>query len=132
MFLHKLSSQEKVNFLKLAHHISKSDNNFSKKQKNIISIYCFEMEINDINYDEDKFILNDTLIKFKTNKTKKIVLLEIMALVYSDSIIHEEEQKIIDTMLDIFGFSQILANIFLEWTKTILAVSEQGKLLIEL
>jgi len=132
MFLNILKKNEKVAFLELAHNIARSNGNFSNKQKEIISTYCFEMQINDIAYAANKFDLKETLNKFTTNKSKKIAFLEIMALIYSDNIVHKEEQKIIDIMLELFGFSQVLANIYLEWTKTILAVSEQGKLLIEL
>jgi len=132
MFLNILRESEKVAFLELAHKTARSDGDFSSKQKDIISTYCFEMQIDDIDYSDDKFNIQKVLSKFETNKSKKIVLLEIMALIYSDNVVHKEEQKIIDTMLDFFGFSKVLADLYLEWTKTILAVSEQGKLLIEI
>jgi len=132
MFLNRLKKKEKIAFLELAHNVARSDGDFSHKQKEIILTYCFEMQIDNINYSDDKFNLQKVLSKFKTNKSKKIVLLEIMALIYSDNIVHKEEQKIIDRMLEYFGLSKALANLYLEWTKTILAVSEQGKLLIEI
>jgi len=132
MFLGLLKEEEKNAFLELAHYLARSDGDFSDKQKEIISTYCFEMNIDDIDYNAEKFDLNYTLSKFLSEKSKKIVLLEVMALIYSDEYIHLEEQKIIDIMLEKFELNNTISNIYLEWTKTILAVSEQGKLLLEL
>jgi len=132
MFLGLLNKKEKVAFLKLAHHVARSDGDFSEKQNEIISTYCFEMQVDDISYEEKQFDLKNILNNFTTDKSKKIAMLEIMALIYSDNIVHEEEQKLIDAILETFGFSKLVAHLYLEWTKTILSVSEQGKLLIEL
>ena len=132
MFLMMLSDEERVAFLKLAHHIARSDGDFSDKQKEIISTYCFEMQIDDIDYNVDEFNLDNCLDSFLSKKSKKIALLEIMALVYSDEFIHQEEKKIIDIMKKKFGLSDATVDIYLEWTKTILSVSKQGKLLLEI
>jgi tellurite resistance protein len=131
MFLNILNKDEKIAFLEMAHHIARSDGDFSVKQKEMISTYCFEMQVDNIEYN-DEFDLEKILGKFETEKSKKIVLLEVMALIYSDNIVHKEEEKIINAILEYFGFSDALASLYLEWTKTILAASEQGKLLIEL
>jgi len=132
MFLNNLQEKEKIAFLELAHYVARSDSDFSSKQKEIIATYCFEMQIDDIQYSESDFNLERNLDKFISNQSKKIALLEIMALIYSDEKIHEEEQKVINTMLKSFKLSHGLSNLYLEWTKTILSVSQQGKLLIEL
>jgi len=127
-----LKKDEKEAFLELAHYVARSDGDFSGKQKEIIMTYCFEMQIDDVDYSIDRFDLHKVLDRFETDKSKKVVLLEIMALIYSDNMVHNEEQKVIDSMLEFFSFSNDLAKLYLEWTKTILAVSEQGKLLIKM
>ena len=132
MFLNKLSNNEKNAFLKLAHYIARSDNDFSGDQKNIISTYCLEMEIEDINYNEESFDLEQTLSKIETKSGQKIALLELMALVYSDNILHDEEKKVLDSMIKKFDFNPILIDIYAEWTKSILAITAQGQALIEL
>jgi galactose-1-phosphate uridylyltransferase len=45
MFLNRLENEEKVAFLELAHHIARSDDDFSDQQKEIIATYCMEMQI---------------------------------------------------------------------------------------
>ena len=132
MFLGLLEENEKKAFLKLAHYMARSDGDFSDKQREIIATYCFEMQIDDIDFDKIDFDVNSVVKEFKSTKSKKIALLEIMALVFSDNILHREEEKIIDIMLDSFEFDKKLSQLYAEWTKSILAVSEQGKILIEM
>jgi galactose-1-phosphate uridylyltransferase len=132
MFLNRLTIEEKVAFLELAHHVARSDNDFSDDQKEIIATYCLEMQIEDIDYKEEDYNLDTTLSKFQNSTNQKIVLLEVMALVYSDNILHEEEKKILDAMIAKFDLNPILVDIYAEWTKSILAITAQGQALIEL
>ena len=130
MFLGLLNKNEKIAFLQLAHHVARSDGDFSEKQKEIIANYCFEMQVDDISYNENEFDLVAVLKNFKSNKSKKIALLEIMALIYSDYYVHPEEKKIIDKMVEVFNFNKELALLYLEWTKAMLALYKQGELFI--
>ena len=132
MFLRLLNKEEKVAFLQLAHHMAVSDGDFSEKQKEIITTYCYEMEIRDINYDENSFNLDLLLESIKNKESQKIFLLEIMALIYSDNILHEEEEKVIDRMIDIFGFEKNISILYGEWAKAMLALTEQGKSLLKI
>ncbi len=132
MFLNRLKKKEKVAFLELAHHMARSDNDFSEAQQSIINTYCMEMQIDDIKYDEKKFSLKKTLSKFKKSKSQRIILLEIMALVYSDNVLHDEEKKVLDVMIKKFGIKKSLSIVYGEWAKSILALYIQGKSLIDL
>lgn len=132
MFLNKLSNNEKNAFLRLAHYIARSDNDFSGEQKNIISTYCLEMQIDDIDYDKESFDLEQILSIFEAKSSQKIALLELMALIYSDNILHEAEKKVLDSMINKFDFNPVLTDIYAEWTKSILAITAQGQALIEL
>lgn len=132
MFLDRLNKDEKVAFLELAHHVARSDNDFSELQKEIIGKYCMEMQIEDINYDENSFNIENTLVKVQEKQSQKIILLEIMALVYSDNILHAEEQKVLDIITGTFGLNSSLTTVYGEWTKAILALYVQGNALIEL
>jgi len=132
MFLNRLTTDEKKAFLELAHHMARSDNNFSEKQKEIISTYCFEMQIDDIDYKEDSFNLETTLRRFVNKSNQKIVLLEIMALVYANDSVDREEKKILDSIIVTFNLNPVLTVIYAEWAKSILAITAQGQALIEL
>jgi uncharacterized tellurite resistance protein B-like protein len=132
MFLNRLNQEEKVAFLEIAHHIARSDNDFSEDQKTIIAKYCMEMQIEDIDFNESGFDLSITLSKIKNEKSQKIALLEVMALVYSDSVLHEEEKKVLSQMVSGFGLSESLTVIYAEWSKAMLSLFIQGNALIEL
>ena len=132
MFLNRLEEKEKVAFLELAHHIARSDNDFSEEQKNIIEKYCMEMQMVDIEYNEETFDIYTTLDKILDPRSRKIVLLEIMALIYSDDFLHEEERKVLEKILEEFGLNYNLSVVYTQWAKTMLNLYIQGNALIEL
>jgi len=132
MFLNRLEKEEKVAFLELAHHIARSDSDFSETQKSIIGKYCMEMQIDDIEFNEEEFDIYNTLDKIQERRSKKIVLLEIMALIYSDDFLHEEERKILEKILETFGLNYNLSIVYTQWAKSMLALYVQGDALIEL
>ena len=132
MFLNLLGTQEKSAFLELAHHVARSDSGFSESEKSVISTYCSEMQISDIDFNENSFNLEITLSKFQASDSQKIVLLEIMALVYEDNILHKEEQKVLDAMLKTFNINQSMALVYGEWSKAMMALCIQGEALIRL
>lgn len=132
MFLNRLESNEKKAFLMLAHHIARSDGDFSESQDSIISKYCMGMQIDNVTYEEGKFNLAQVLAEVKSPSSQKIILLEVMTLIYSDSILHKEERKILDELINEFSLNPSLAIVYGEWAKSILALYIQGQALIEL
>ena len=132
MFLNRLEKEEKIAFLELAHYVARSDSNFSISEEDIINNYCFEMQIENIDFDKSNFDLYNTLGKIKGARSQKIVLLEIMALIYSDNFLHEEERKVLEKILEEFNLSYQLATVYGEWAKVVLSMYVQGNALIEL
>ncbi|MBP7025618.1 MAG: hypothetical protein KBE24_11415 [Fusobacteriaceae bacterium] len=132
MFLNRLEKEEKIAFLELAHYVARSDNDFSDKEKNVINIYCTEMQISDVDFDKSSFNLGLTLSKIKSSQSQKIILLEIMALIYSDNILHQSEEIILQDIINKFQLDSKLIPIYAEWSKAILALSIQGEALIVL
>jgi uncharacterized tellurite resistance protein B-like protein len=132
MFLNRLSQEEKGAFLELAHHIARSDNDFSEDQKSIIAKYCMEMQMEDIEYNKDTFDIYTTLDKIQNPRSRKVILLEIMALIYADNFLHEEERKVLEKILEEFGLNYNLSIVYTQWAKTMLSLYVQGNALIEL
>lgn len=132
MFLNLLDHKEKKSFLKLAHHVANSDNDFSDEQKQIINQYCIEMQIDDISLDEKNEAFISVLEEIKNPKSQRIILLEIMALIYSDNYLHQEEQLLLDEMLKAFKLSNSLSEVYANWSKSVLALYAQANALIEL
>lgn len=132
MFLNRLNFEEKQAFLHLAHHIANVDDEFSKEERNIIDKYCMEMQIDDIEYDPENFDLEKVLGVFEEESHKKIALLEVMALVWSDNKLHQAEEKVLDDMVKYFRLNPNLAIVYKEWAKSILSLFIQGEALIHL
>ena len=84
MLLLKLQSKEKFAFLELAHHIALVDGDYSVKEKNLIVEFCAQMGIEDRNYDDESFNLDENLSHFKSMKSKKIAIMSLMILVHID------------------------------------------------
>jgi len=132
MFLNRLKKKEKKAFLELAHHVARSDSEFSDGEKNIIDKYCMEMQIENIKFNDKKFDIYNTLSKFKSQSSKKIVVLELMALIYSDDYLHEGERVVLEKILEEFGLSYNLSIVYTEWAKTMLSLYKQGNALINI
>ena len=132
MFLNKLDTQSKEVFLMLAHHVARSDESFSDVQKSLIDGYAKEMDINDVEFDENKFSLEECLKTITDKDSQKIILMEILAIVYTDNIIHPAEKDIIDTIVDIWKINSSLVVVYGEWAKNLLSLHIQGEALLEL
>ena len=132
MFLNRLDHDEKNSFLALAHHVARSDAEFSSEEITVIARYCMEMQIDDIDYDEDQFDLDQILSQFKSDSHRNIVLLELTALVYADERLAAKEQRLLDKLVERFDMNPYLSTIFKEWAKSVLSLYTQGEALIHL
>jgi len=132
MFLNKLDTQSKKAFLQLAYYVAKSDDSFSNIQKSLIEGYVKEMNIDNIEFDENNFSLEDNLKTVVNNDYQKIILMEILAIVYTDSIMHPAEKEIIDTMVDVWNINSSLVVVYGEWAKNLLSLHIQGDALLDL
>ena len=132
MLLMKLSTKEKFSFLQLAHYLARIDNDYGEKEQEIILEYCAEMGIeNDENFENDEFLLDEVLKDFKTKKSKKIVILELMILIHADDKFDLKEKALISNINDIFKLSPENLEFCSQWGKDVAAQYHKGKLFIE-
>ena len=129
MFLMKLEENEKIAFMELARYIMKVNTSSGEKEQEILKAYAYEMNI-DLHERFEFSNIGDLLKNFKSKEHKKIVLLEIMALIYADEHIDEEEEKVIQLICNEFDIPRHEAKIYEEWTKAILALYKQGELFL--
>jgi len=130
MYLNYLEENEKQAFLQLANAIANADGELCDKEKTIIGYYCNEMNINNFAHDQQKSI--DALaMEFKSMRSKKITILELMSIVHANGEFKKEEKMIVDLLVQKFGISQDYLNDVEKWTDLMLSVIEQGNSLIE-
>jgi tellurite resistance protein len=113
MFLTKLQQEEKEAFLELAYLMATIDGKFSVFENPVIVKYQKEMDLED--YKIKGLVIDDILKVFKEERSKHIVLIEILRIVYSDGIVHENEQNSIRLIKEHFGFDPNKYASFKDW-----------------
>jgi hypothetical protein len=131
MLLMKLQAKEKFSFLQLAHYLARIENSYGQKEEEIILEYCAEMGIENLDsFDFDNFSLDDILKDFKSQASKRIVILELMILIHIDYVFNLNEKKIIQKISDSFGIDVDDVNDYSQWGKSVAMLYEVAKIFI--
>jgi len=130
MLLMQLETQEKFAFLHIAHHLAQSDGKIGNREKIRINDYCVEMGIDNIIFDEENYVLENYLDKFKSDKSQRILLLELMMLVHVDDTYNNEEQELMNIISNRFNFSPRLLKFASSVGKAASALREQALLIV--
>lgn len=132
MLLMKLEAREKFAFLQLAHYLARIDGIFKKDEEEIIQEYCAEMGIDNSEYFEmDSFDLEATILNFKSRKSKKIVVLELMILVHIDDKFDINEYELVKKLFISFNLSENELKEYSSWGMAVSALYERGINLIK-
>ena len=128
MLLMKLQSKEKFSFLQLAHYLARIENKYGEKEEEIILEYCAEMGIENLDsFDFNNFSLDNTLKDFKSEKSKRIVLLELMILIHIDHVFNLNEKKLIKEISENFKINIEDVNDYSQWGKSLAMLYEVAK-----
>ena len=128
----KLESREKFSFLQLAHYLARIDNSFGDKEVEIILEYCSEMGIDNLDtFDVNVFCLEEILNDFKSKKSQKIVLLELMILIHIDNNFHINEKELIKKIIENFGFNLEEVDDYSQWGKSVAMLYEVANIYIK-
>ena len=131
MLLMKLEAREKFAFLQLAHYLARVDNKYGKREEDIILEYCVEMGIENLDsFDLENFSLEKILKDFKSESSKKIVILELMILIHIDHSFNLNEKKIIQRISENFGIDVADVNDYSQWGKSVAMLYEVAKIFV--
>lgn len=122
MFLAELQPEEKEAFLELASLIASIDGKLSIYESSIIEKYQKEMRLE--NYAIKGLVLEDILKRFKSERSKNIVLTEILQLIFSDGVFQEQERESVRLIKTYFGFDPNEYGSFKEWIMKIKELEE--------
>ena len=122
MFLAELQLEEKKAFLELADLIAKIDGKYSIFESKTIKEYQKELEIGD--YIIRGITIEKILEEFKNERSKNIVLSELLRLIYSDGVFHEQERESVSLIKKHFGFNPNEYDSFKDW---IIKIKELAK-----
>ena len=96
MFLNQLNQREKEAFISLSIHAGKANGVLEENEIVMVREYCQEMEL-PMYDDKDIAPLSDVYGVFKSSdeRIKKIVLLEVLGLIYADGNYDEDEKSFV-------------------------------------
>ncbi|MEH7546016.1 hypothetical protein FB550_103399 [Neobacillus bataviensis] len=121
MFLAELQREEKTAFLELAVLIASIDGNLSIFETTILNKYQKELELED--YVPTGMAVEDILKTFKSERSKNIVLTELLQLIYSDGVLQDQENEIVRLIKEHFGFDPDEFGSFKDWIDKIKELS---------
>ena len=131
MLLMKLQSKEKFSFLQLAHYLARVDNKYGKREEEIILEYCSEMGIENLDsFDFENFSLENILKDFKSEASRRIVILELMILIHIDHSFNLNEKKLIQKISENFGIDIDDVNDYSQWGKSVAMLYEVAKIFV--
>ena len=131
MLLMKLQSKEKFSFLQLAHYLARVDSKYGPREEEILLEYCTEMGIENLDsFDSENFSLDGILKDFKSEQSKRIVILELMILIHIDHTFQLNEQKLMQQISQNFGINLEDVNDYSQWGKSVAMLYEVAKIFI--
>ena len=125
MFLKLLNVDAKEKFLKLCVFASNSNGFLENEERLLIFEYCREMNLKEESFEDLMSEMNDVM----SLKEKKIVLLEILALIKCDGVYDKKEKEFMEKIISKFGFEDIALD---EYNDLLEKYMQIGKELFEL
>ena len=122
MFLDKLKDAQKELFLELAIKAADSSCGISKEERMMLEAFAKEMNI-PVKYECEKTVkqITDALIKISNKKELRIIIFEIIGIMYSDSNYDETERKFVKDLQEMFSLDTELVkkmeSTILQYTK---------------
>lgn len=132
MFLNRLDKNSKEVFLSLSYYISSVDSSYVQIQKTLITKYLQEMNISDTDFNINQFELVDCIKKVTNKEYQKVILIELLGIIYNDGVITNIEKDLLDTIVDTWNINSSLVVVYGEWSKSLLSLYVQGEALLEL
>ncbi|MBT2733574.1 hypothetical protein [Bacillus sp. ISL-7] len=113
MFLAELQPEERKAFLELAALIAKIDGKISIFENSVLIRCQKEMGLED--YKIKGLEIGEILKVFKNERSKNIVVTELLQLIYSDGVFHDQESETIQFIKSYFGFDSSEYGSFKDW-----------------
>ncbi len=131
MFLNLLNEDEKKHYLAIAMRIVNADGKFSFEERQMIDSIRLEMGL--VNETELPAGSIEALAEpFKSERSKKIVLLEGTLLAYVDGKFSGSEEKILRALALIFEIPEEKALIIEDWVKKFIDLQKEVKNIINI
>lgn len=134
MFLNVLTKKEKISFLDLLLITASIDGDYTEREQEKIQSYIVEMSLNSEDTKSNEENLEKVLLNFSNSSdtAKKIIILELTALVLVDGYKDEEKNLIVDVVKKFNLSDNEYAEKALKWVEKILPIYKEGYELVGL
>ncbi|WP_078596282.1 hypothetical protein [Evansella clarkii] len=130
MFLQELNAEEKVAFLELAHLVAISNGIIDENEQKMLETYDREMGVNYKIEDLKELTLQEIVQVFKSERIKRIVFLEAIAVAFADGIYQEEQKNLIQEIKEALAISDDEYEQFKGWVIKVNSLYSQANELV--
>lgn len=127
MFLNELNGEERVAFLELAHLVAKSNGIVDEKEKKMLDTYSQEMGVDLVSTDLNQWSLEKITAFFESERTKRIVFLEAIAVAFADGVYHDEQKSLIRELKEGLSISDEEYEEFKAWIIKVTSLYSQAE-----
>lgn len=123
MFLNELTRKEKEAFMNLSVYAAKANGILANEEKIILDTYCKEMEL--LTFEMENIQPMEAIVDVFAQSdvhTNKIVMLELLGLVYADGEYDENEKSFINEYARKVGLSEDVINKLTQLIKSYLEI----------
>lgn len=131
MFLNLLETQEKNAFMELAIQLVKADNKTDSREEAMLRHYLHEMNIGEDEFVFKEIKLDQLVPVFKSRRSKRAVLMELLALALADNDFDVNEQNLVAEISGKFGFEADELKQMTDWVIRIQRIYAEGYQLLE-
>lgn len=130
MFLQELNAEEKVAFLELAHLVAISNGIIDENERKMLETYDREMGVNYKIEDLKELTLQEIVQVFKSERIKRIVFLEAIAVAFADGVYQEEQKNLIQEIKEALAISDDEYEQFKGWVIKVNSLYTQANELV--
>ncbi|WP_088034778.1 hypothetical protein [Evansella clarkii] len=130
MFLQELNAEEKVAFLELAHLVAISNGIIDENERKMLETYDREMGVNYKIEDLKELTLQEIVQVFKSERIKRIVFLEAIAVAFADGVYQEEQKNLIQEIKEALAISDDEYEQFKGWVIKVNSLYSQANELV--
>jgi hypothetical protein len=131
MYLKALSDDEKQAFLELAYMAARADRILALEEYELWRAFRFELGLPDDRYTVRELSLAEAAAVFKSDRSKRIALLELVGLVMADGVEAPAENAFLQELADRFGLDGTYLVACFGWVKRHGAVLAEGRGLVD-
>ncbi|MDB5100303.1 MAG: hypothetical protein JWM80_4724 [Cyanobacteria bacterium RYN_339] len=131
MYLKALSDDEKQAFLELAYLAARADRILALEEYELWRAFRWELGLPDDRYSVRDLSLTEAAAVFKSDRSRRIALVELIGLVMADGVEAPAETGFVQELAGLFGLDGVFVDACFAWVKRHGVVMAEGRGLVD-